>query len=35
LVQGGKTATESARTSVGCTIVNAAAPAPVPESGGL
>ncbi|PKN48404.1 MAG: hypothetical protein CVU63_05165 [Deltaproteobacteria bacterium HGW-Deltaproteobacteria-20] len=34
-VQGGKTASDAGQTSVRCTIVNAAQPAPVPESGGL
>lgn len=34
-VQAGKSAADAARTTVGCRIVNAAPPAPVPESGGL
>lgn len=35
LVQGGKAASDSSQTSVRCRIVNAAQPAPVPESGGF
>lgn len=34
-VQGGKSNADAARTNVRCRIVNAAPPAPVPESGGL
>ena len=34
-VQGGKAASDAARTSVQCRIINAAPPAPVPAYGGL